>query len=158
MSQKWRRDPFSHSCLESLWLGATLRKGLLYKAQTILEQSQVKGPGGTTCYNPWVEDCSEGRAVVNRRKARCGHAESRQQEAWVLKGLVVHDKNRPHSSEDRSRVLQPMSLRSGGSPTSGATCQLQGSLLVGLNSAVQVQWSSLNFCSLLPPEGYLMLH
>lgn len=61
MSQKWRRDPFSHSCLEMLWLGATLRKGLLYKAQTILEQSQVKGPGGTTCYNPWVEDCSEGQ-------------------------------------------------------------------------------------------------
>lgn len=74
------------------------------------------------------------RAVVNSRRTRCGHAEFRQQEAWALTGLVVHDKNRPHSSEDRCRVWLPMSPRSAGSPTSGATYQLQGFLLVELRT------------------------
>lgn len=90
-------------------------KGLLYKTQTILEQSEVKGSGGGGGQHATAPGWRlQWRAVVNRRRARCGHVELRQQEAWALKGLVViHDK---HSSEDRCRVLQPMSPRSAGNP------------------------------------------
>jgi hypothetical protein len=52
-------------------------KGLLYKTQTILEQSEVKGSGGgggATCHSSWV------KAAV---KGSCEQEESQMWTCWV---------------------------------------------------------------------------